>query len=274
MEAEMALLGTWNGETPFKLFRHGDRTDEGGDGTTWVCTCAKGHPSAPGYPCHHLHDLWFAADNGELLNMYDYTPEGFEAAERCRCRTGEPMQLAPPKAKTPPPKPPEHEPSRNKPCPCGGLSEGGHPLNYKQCLSMGRHGPIVLEAERPQAPPAPPKNPREEARRKRAEKYAEKVDVIDTLLDDLHDKWNQQREKAQERAAKKAAERARMSAAELAAAQEYRKQADYIAAQETRRAKAAEAKRAERERVDRVLTEFENKKAERAAQRAAKKAGK
>lgn len=181
----MTLLGTWNGETPWRIYRTGDpirargRDEPEGEGVTWRCTCPHGEPQATkelnklaGYPCRHLQSIWHYAEQGLYDPHVDWTPEGIEAGQRCRCRSGKPcpLRFGPPLQR--PPEAPPLGAALNKPCPCGSGRK------FKKCVGFGPlrpEGPAHpllrppgLPVASAAAPPCPVPEPLSERRRRAA----------------------------------------------------------------------------------------------------------
>jgi len=184
----VTLLGTWNGETPWRIYRTGDPIrargpgEDEGEGVTWRCTCPHGEPQATkelnklaGYPCRHLHSIWHYAELGFYDPHVDWTADGVEAGQRCRCRSGQPCPL---RFGEPLQRPPERPPlgaALNQPCPCGSGRK------FKKCEGFGPNRPEgpahpllrppELAAPSAAAPPCPVPPPAPE-RQRRAEAEA------------------------------------------------------------------------------------------------------
>lgn len=189
----MTLLGTWNGETPWRIYRTGDPIRRGGDGVTWRCTCPHGEPQGSkelnklwGYPCRQLQSIWHYAEHGLYDPHVNWTPEGIEAGKRCRCRSGKPcpLRFGPP-LQRPPDQPPLGA-ALNKPCPCGSGRK------FKKCEGFGPNRPDgpahpllrPLELAQPSAapPPCPVPLPLPERRRRaRAEGRAQREEAAEEV---------------------------------------------------------------------------------------------
>jgi SEC-C motif-containing protein len=196
----VTLLGTWNGETPWRIYRTGDpirprsRNEDAGEGVTWRCTCPHGEPQdtraankRAGYPCRHLQSIWHYAEQGLYDPHVDWTPEGIEEGRRCRCRSGKPcpLRFGPPLQR--PPDVPPLGAALNKPCPCGSGRK------FKKCEGFGPNRPNgpahpLLQppelAEPSAAPPPWPAPPplAERRRRARAEARAQREERRETVL--------------------------------------------------------------------------------------------
>lgn len=263
----MTLLGTWGGETPWKIYRTGKpKTEDGdGDGVIWRCTCPHGEPQGDkeankeaGYPCKHLRSVWaHACEVGVYDPHVDWTPEGVELGKSCRCRSHEPIAL---RFGPPLQRPPQREgPALNQACPCGSGRK------FKKCEGVGPGRPDgpphpLLQPDRLVGlplgghPGPPPVTPEEQKRRekierkaKRDEAKAQRLAAIEIALEHARQADERRRARRQELAA------LRKLAAEL----------------------AEEARRAKDERIQRKLDEIRAKEdARREARREARKAKK
>lgn len=189
-------------------------------GGKWYCGCPNGSPKKRGDRCDHLHDVWDAADLGFYSDLFDWTPAGLAAGQRCRCR-GEEIRLVHPPPKEHPIAPEAGTPPRNKPCPCdqitgrdgighsifakcGGTPERPHKIGVWPLEWLTPPGvtpptppvppkPPIGGPGLPPVPPVPPGVPDKEQRRRlrveqeilRAEALAEHNVFIDAVLD----KW-------------------------------------------------------------------------------------
>lgn len=194
---------TRNGLIPYEIHIIGDPKTAGGDGRRWFCGCAAGNPTAKGYPCTHISDLWGSAKKERALSRhFTPTPYGETWRQACHCAGEEgPIELE----RLPPPQPPPRfeGPPRNQPCPCG----SGY--NFKRChlLNPWERPPEAGEMP-PEAPPPPPPAEVLEAQKetKRAGKRIAKVLAreerfakLDKILGEIHRKDAERAEARKER---------------------------------------------------------------------------
>lgn len=153
----MPHLYTWREPPHYRIYG-----PEAGESGPWYCTCENGRRhEGPRDPithekpalCRHLNELFNVAGEGDLSGRFTETAAGEAKTDcGCACNDGEPLRRLPPPQ--PPPQPIPGQPSKNRPCPCGGPPDRSG-LIYKRC-----HGS-------PEGPPpgAPPWPPREEPAR-------------------------------------------------------------------------------------------------------------